>query len=93
MFARGIPHSVADDGDFRDGQDVVLYEVPAEGEGPMTIHASLHYQSVSVRHVSEVFTFDTPEVRAFRRMYDAADRTPETLGQAVKNIPARDAEP
>ncbi len=91
--AATAPVGVADDGDFRDGEDVVLYEVPVDDSGPMTIHLSLHYQSIGIRHVGEVFTFDTPEVKSFKRMYDAADRAPETLGQAVKNIPAKHGEP
>ena len=78
-----LPAGVTDD-DFRGGHDVVWYEVPLDPSVSVTIHASLHYQSIGVRHVSEVFSFDTPEVRAFRNMYEAADRTPETLDQTTK---------
>jgi hypothetical protein len=72
------------EGDFKDGEDRITYEVPVDSVGPFTIQASLLFQSIGVRHVSEVFQFDTAEVNAFRRMYDAADRTPEVLGQDVK---------
>ncbi len=84
--AAAAPAGVVDDSDFRGGQDTVLYEVTLEGSGPFTILASLHYQSIGVRHVGEVFTFDTPEVALFRRLYEAADRTPEQLDQAIKKV-------
>ncbi len=82
--AATAPVGTEADEDFHGGQDAVLYEVPVDGQGPFTIRASLHYQSIGVRHVGEVFTFDTPEVKSFKGMYEAADRTPETLGMAVK---------
>ena len=61
--AATVPVGVGQDDDFRDGEDIVLYDIPVGDDGPVTIHASLHYQSIGVRHVGEVFTFDTPEVR------------------------------
>ena len=84
--AATAPVGVVDADDFQGGQDVVVYEVQVDGDGPFTVKASLHYQSIGARHVSEVFTSDTPQVRSFKLMYDAADRTPETLAQIIKII-------
>jgi hypothetical protein len=79
------PVGIQGDG-FRDGEDSIVYDLPIAADGPLTIHASLLYQSIGVRHVNEVFQFDTPEVAMFKRMYDAADRAPETLGSDIKSI-------
>lgn len=82
------PVGIADDLDFAAGGDVVWYEVPVAPEASVTIRASLHLQSIGVRHVGEVFRFQTPEVAAFRRMYQNADRTPEILDEATKRLDA-----
>ena len=82
------PVGLSADNDFLGGRDVVVYEVPVADNGPVVISASLHYQSIGVRHVNEVFTFNTPEVMSFKKMYDAAVRTPEMLDQSVKEIGA-----
>jgi hypothetical protein len=80
------PVGVGSDEDFRSGVDVIWYEVAVDSPGPVTMQASLHYQSIGVRHVGEVFTFDTPEVKSFRSMYEAADRLPEIIGQSRKVV-------
>lgn len=80
------PVGVAEDHDFQGGVDVIWYEVAHDRPGPVAIQASLHYQSIGVRHVAEVFTVETPEVKSFRRMYEAADRRPETIDQASKTL-------
>jgi hypothetical protein len=78
------PIGVAGDDSFASGEDVVWYEVPVDADKPVIIQASLHYQSIGVRHVNEVFRYKTPEVAAFRRMYEAADRSPETLDKTTR---------
>jgi hypothetical protein len=84
--AATMPAGVAESDDFGAGEDSLLYDVPVTADGELTIRASLHYQSIGVRHVREVFQFDTPEVRDFKRMYEAVDRTPETLCKDVRTV-------
>jgi hypothetical protein len=84
--AATVPVGVDGDADFRDGQDLVVYEVPIESARRVEIRAALLYQSIGVRHVNEVFSFDTPEVTTFKSMYLAADRRPETLARQSKMV-------
>ena len=73
----------ADDDDFQSGSDRVVYSVPLTGTGPWTLEATLHYQSISARHLAELITHDTPEIRAFAQSLTAELRRPETVSQAT----------
>jgi hypothetical protein len=73
------PAGIADDANFRDGSDQIVYQVPLPGSGPYRIEVGLYFQSVSPRHAAELFTHDTPEVTTFHRLYMAADHQPELI--------------
>lgn len=59
------------------GTDIVHYQVPMNGHtGLITITAKVWYQSAPPRWMEEMFAFNTPEIDAFRSMYEEADGTP-----------------
>lgn len=59
------------------GTDIVHYQVPMNGyTGLITIAAKVWYQPAPPGWMEEMFAFNTPEIDAFRTMYEAADGTP-----------------
>lgn len=83
--ARIAPVGTSGDASFAAGGDVVTYRFSAPA-GAVTITARLQYQSLSPRYADELFGWDTPEVRAFRVMYEGADHTPELVGEASVTV-------
>jgi hypothetical protein len=83
------PHGVSDDPDFGAGGDIITYHIPVPSDValPIELEASLHYQVLGARYAAELFTFDTPEVTAFRALYDAADLTPSIVSAAATTWP------
>lgn len=76
------------DADFVGGADVVHYEVDVTGATlPLTIEVELLYQPLSARWAAELFASGTPEALGFQVMYEAADRSPELVGEASAVIP------
>lgn len=69
------------------GTDRLRYHIPLNGfTGSATASASIYYQTLPPRFTREMFSFSTPEIDAFRSMYDNADKLPtliatDTLGQ------------
>jgi hypothetical protein len=77
-----------DDADFGAGGDAVSYEVSlGDSEGPWTIEAALVYQPLGARFAAELFTADTPEVRGFQALYEAAKRGPEWIATETAEVP------
>ena len=85
--ARIAAIGVADDDSFVAGQDTVSYRVPLRGKQPATVEVAFVYQSVSARFARDLFQVDTPEVRAFRTMYERANRQPATIATATASVP------
>jgi hypothetical protein len=57
------------------GRDYVYYHVPLNGvSGVATAYARIFYQAVPPRWLEEMFTMSSPEIDAFKNMYQAADR-------------------
>ncbi len=83
--ARTAPVGTAADADFIGGGDRVHYtlELPDDVTGPVSIEVALLYQPLSARWAAELFRWETAETERFRRMYEAADRTPEILTAAT----------
>ncbi len=78
------PRLAGTDADFVGGGDTVTYEVLAPAAaGPYDIEATLWYQPIGSRFAAELFALDAPEIRAFERIWDATDRTPELVGTAT----------
>ncbi len=66
------------------GGDIVWYRLPLPPPGDtLTAIATLWYQSVPPRWVADMFAAETPEINAFRRMYQAADGKPERVASAM----------
>jgi hypothetical protein len=89
--AAGIaPVGTERDSDFGGGSDTVVFRVEAgDAPRPLTFRASLHFQALSPRYAAEIFRWRTPETEAFRAFYEAADRVPELVDEAVRQIPPR----
>ncbi len=71
------PVGIEGDPNFTGGGDQTRYRIAAPAAaGPYTVTAELCYQTLSARFAAELFAVDAAEVRAFERMFKAADRTP-----------------
>ena len=77
------------DGDFNNengtegsGSDVIFYHVPLSNSEPVFVSAKVFYQSTPPKWMQEMFAESTPEIDAFRPMFDAADRTPVLIREA-----------
>ena len=83
--ARTRPIGTEGDASFRAGSDTVTYRValPSGGAAPL-VRAWLLYQSVPPHWIDALRPLVTPYARAFVRMADAADGTPETLASATR---------
>jgi hypothetical protein len=81
-ITRIVPIGTEGDDSFAAGGDTVTYRFSAPA-GKVTIVARLLYQSLSARYVAELFSWDTPEVRGFRTMWESSDRTPEEIAAAT----------
>lgn len=70
------------DVDFVAGSDTVAFAVPLPKDTPtgVRILAWLHYQTIPPAWVESLRSVDAEECRTFVRLYDAADKTPETIG-------------
>jgi hypothetical protein len=86
--ARTSPAGVGADPDFIAAGDTTRYVVaaPAAG-GPYTISVELLYQPLAPRFAAELFAIDTPEVRAFESLYDAAEHAAEHVAAATLVAP------
>ncbi len=80
------PYGIGDDKDFVGGSDKVVYKVTIPAKGEYTVTASLLFQVITPRHANELFQFETPEVKTFKKMFDNARRMPETLAVKTKQI-------
>jgi len=80
------PVGVDDDGDFEGGGDVTRYDVDLKGAQAVQVVVSLVYQSLGGRFMIDLFKHDTPEVAAFRGMYDDVDVSPVTVSSVTMDI-------
>jgi hypothetical protein len=82
------PQLGGNDVDFSGGSDTVEYRVLAPaGAGPYTVTAELLYQPLGARFAAELFALDAPRIRAFERMVEASDRSPEPVAAASGLLP------
>jgi hypothetical protein len=59
------------------GKDLVYYHIPLNGfNGKVNIYAKVFYQTLPPSWLSEMFSYNSTEIDAFRTMYQAADLTP-----------------
>jgi len=81
------PVGTEGDADFIGGSDTVTFRVPlADDARGVRVVARLHYQTVPPAWVDALRTVDADAARAFVQMYDAADKTPETVATAVRAL-------
>lgn len=76
------------DGDFVGGSDALEYRVTAPaGAGPYAVEVELVYQPIGARFAAELLALEAPEIRAFERIWDASDRSPEPVATASVVLP------
>jgi hypothetical protein len=74
------PVGIGTDIDFTAGGDSVDVTIPfAAGSPRATVVAWVRYQAIPPHWVAALRAVDAPECRQFVTMYDAADKTPETV--------------
>jgi hypothetical protein len=80
------PIGIGADPDFVAGSDVVTFRVPLPEMTPKGVQvvAWLDYQSIPPAWVAALRPVDATEARAFLTMYDAAGKTPDTIGFASR---------
>jgi len=79
------PVGTQGDADFAAGSDTVTYdiELPADAPAGLTLIARLFYQPIPPAWADGLRASETEESRDFLRMYDAADKAPESLATTV----------
>lgn len=66
------------------GADVIHYNVPLGGyTGLIDIRSRIYYQAISPRWAEALFQISSPEINAFKGMYDNADLTPVVVAEDV----------
>ncbi len=69
------------------GSDVVYYHIPTHGNArELSITATVYYQSIPPKWMAEMFGETTPEIEKFRRMFNAADKTPTLVATANATV-------
>ncbi|MBK8193382.1 MAG: hypothetical protein IPK76_09275 [Lewinellaceae bacterium] len=72
------------DFDFASGSDAVQYSIPTNGyTGKLKVTARVWYQSLPPKWMAPMFEYNSPEIDAFRAMFDAADRSPVLVAERV----------
>ena len=79
---RTAPVGIEDDPDFQGGRDRVRYTLALAEQDVARIEVSLLYQTLGARWAAELLSWETPETKTFRRLYEQADRAPEVLATA-----------
>jgi hypothetical protein len=86
--AETAPRLGGPDDDFVGGSDELEYRVAAPaGAGPYAIAVELVYQPIGARFAAELLELEAPEIRAFERIWDASDRSPEPVAAAAIELP------
>ncbi len=66
------------------GADQIYYHVPLQNySGIINIRARVYYQSLPPKWMEEMFGESTPEIEAFREMYNSADQSAVLVGEAI----------
>ncbi|GAB4486394.1 MAG: hypothetical protein OHK0019_00010 [Saprospiraceae bacterium] len=72
------------DFDFDAGSDMVHFRIPNNGyTGFLTVTARVWYQSLPPKWMAPMFDYSSPEINAFKTMFDAADRSPVLVAEQV----------
>lgn len=86
--AETAPVGTGNDIDFVAGSDSVNVVIPYAKNSPRaTVLAWVHYQAIPPHWVEDLRNVDAPECRTFVALYDAADKTPETIAAVLRAEP------
>ncbi len=65
------------------GKDIVHYHIPvSDVDNSLSVKAIVHYQTVNDKWLSNMFTYSSDEIDAFKDYYDAADKEPVKVREA-----------
>ena len=82
-----LPVALSEDSDFIGGQDKVRYEISLpEGKTASKLQVKLVYQTLGARFMRTLFQIDTPEVAAFRTMYERTDVSPVVMHEIQQDL-------
>ena len=79
------PAGIGEDPNFLAGTDTTRYEMPL-AKGKYRVEARLLFQSLSSRYMAELWTHDTPEVKAFAKMYSTSKLAPEVIAKVAADV-------
>lgn len=72
------------DFDVDGGSDRVFYRIPTNGyTGFLTVSAKVWYQSLPPKWMAPIFAYSSPEIDAFKTMFDAADKSPVLMAERL----------
>lgn len=72
------------DGTEGSGSDIVHYRIPTNGyAGRLKVTAKVWYQSLPPKWMMPMFAYSSPEIDAFKAMFDAADQSPVLVAEQV----------
>ena len=80
-----VKGEAAQDADFNNGSDTVIYQIPVASTTGLTITAELNYQTLSYGHLQDLFRdVSLPEVSTFKTMFDSRGILMENLATATR---------
>ncbi len=66
------------------GSDIVHYVLPTQGyTGTLTVTARVWYQSLPPKWLMPMFAYSSPEIDAFKAMFESAENAPVLIAQQV----------
>lgn len=66
------------------GADIIYFTIALNDyDGPLLAKARVYYQTTPPAWMTEMFEYETEEILLFKSMYDAADRSPFLVAEAV----------
>lgn len=72
------------DFDLPGGSDAVHYRIPNNNyTGFLTVTARVWYQSLPPKWMAPIFEYNSPEIDAFKTMFDAADKSPVLVAERI----------
>lgn len=66
------------------GSDMLYIHAPLLGySGKVTVEARVFYQTVSAKWLENMFTYSSPEIDAWKAIYENSDRQPIIVGESI----------
>lgn len=86
-LAQSDPDFNIENGEEGSGKDRIRYRIKMNGyTGDAQFNVKVWYQSVPPRWVEDMFTWDDPEINAFREMFEAAEPEPVLVAESNLDV-------